>query len=101
MGDRSPMRSSDLYKLNKLLIRALTKKQILLLFEINRNDNKSLTSLISKLSAHNKIPISTLKLNAQLLKELELIDYGLSNPVKLTQSGRIVLELISDFHGKD
>lgn len=95
MGDGSPIRS-DLSKLNKLVLKALTKNQILLLKEIEKNSTKTITSLANKLSKATKIPLSTLKLNARVLKELDLIDYINSNPVELTDSSRLVLILLSD-----
>ena len=99
MGDGSPI-CSDLSKLNKLVLKALTKNQILLLKEIEKNFTKTITSLANKLSKTTKIPLSTLKLNARILKELDLIEYINSNPVELTDSGKLVLILLSDQNGK-
>lgn len=98
MGDGSPIRS-DLSSLKEILLKALTKKQILLLNEIKRNSTKTITTLVTRLSKNTKIPLSTLKLNARKLKILELIEYANSNPVELTNSGRLVLTLLGDQSG--
>ena len=93
MGDGSPI-LSDLSSLKKILIKALTKKQVLLLKEVENNSTKTITSLINKLSRTSKIPLSTLKLNARMLKHLGLIEYTNSNPVVISEAGRIVLKLV-------
>jgi hypothetical protein len=38
--------------------------------------DRSLTSLLKELSEECEIPLSTLKLNARILRELKLISYG-------------------------
>ncbi len=93
MGDGSPI-CSDLSSLKKVISKALTKNQILLLNEIEKNSTKTVTSLINKLSRVSKVPLSTLKLNARLLREMDLINYSESQPVELSGSGEIVLSLI-------
>ena len=95
MGDGSPI-CSDLSSLKKVILKALTKNQILLLNEIEKNSTKTVTTLVNRLSRSNKIPLSTLKLNARILKELELVKYYISEPVKLTDSGEFVLKIIGD-----
>ncbi|MBI2542592.1 MAG: hypothetical protein HYW24_00170 [Candidatus Aenigmarchaeota archaeon] len=67
---------------------------MLLLNEIESNSTKTITALVSTISKKSKIPISTLKLNARLLKDLELINYSVSEPVELSDSGRLVLTLL-------
>jgi hypothetical protein len=91
MGDGSPI-FSDFSSLKTLILKALNKNQILLLNEIEKNSTRTATGLVGKLSENAKIPLSTLKLNARLLKELGLLNY--SNPVKLTDTGKFVLEII-------
>lgn len=93
MGDGSPIRS-DLSSLKKVILKSLTRNQILLLNEIESNSTKTITALVSTISKKSKIPISTLKLNARLLKDLELINYSVSEPVELSDSGRLVLTLL-------
>lgn len=91
MGDGSPI-CSDLSSLKTIILKALTKNQILLLNEIEKNSTKTITSLINSLSNNRKIPLSTLKLNARTLKDLELLNY--SSPAELTVTGKLVLEII-------
>lgn len=93
MGERPPIHSG-LSSLKKVLLRALTKNQILLLNEIEKNSTKTVTSLVNRLSKKSEIPLSTLKLNARLLKKLELIKYSVSEPVELSETGKFVLDLI-------
>lgn len=95
MGDGSPI-CSDFSSLKKVVSKALTKNQILLLNEIKRNSTKTITTLVTRLSKNTRIPLSTLKLNARILKNLQLIEYTNSNPVELTDSGRLVLTLLGD-----
>ncbi|MHA1594568.1 MAG: transketolase [Candidatus Baldrarchaeia archaeon] len=83
--------------MGRLLRRALNEKQILIL---SHADGKfsSLNSLVSYLSEKYSISPSTLKLNAKILKDLGLIDYGSKNApknVEITELGRLVLALIS------
>ncbi len=93
MGDGSPI-SSDLSSLKKIILKALNQNQILLLNEIEKNPSKTITSIINKTSKTSKVPLSTLKLNARLLKELELIKYSVSKPVELSKSGMLVMNLV-------
>jgi len=60
---------------------------------------RSLTSLLKEISKERDIPISTLKFNARVLRELGLIKIereSNSNVVKLTELGELVLDLIKD-----
>lgn len=91
MGDGSPI-CSDLSSLKKILLKALTKNQVLLLNEIENNSTKTITTLLNVLSESTRIPISTLKLNARSLKDLGLLNY--SKPAELTATGRLVLKII-------
>jgi len=74
------------------LLRALNKNQILILSEIENNSSETITSLLTKLSKKSKIPLSTLKLNAKILRELGLITFG--NSVKLTDFGKFIVQII-------
>ncbi|WP_394354596.1 hypothetical protein [Thermococcus sp.] len=52
---------------------------------------------MEEISKDTRKPISTLKLNAKILKKLGLIDYGEKNnpkPIELTKHGRIVLKIL-------
>ncbi|MBO8173765.1 MAG: hypothetical protein H0Z18_00750 [Thermococcus sp.] len=80
----------------KLFLRALNENQLLILRSIN-GKHHSLNALLEELSRETKKPISTLKLNAKILKDLGLIDYGKKDnpkPVELTKHGKLVLKIL-------
>ncbi|MFA4646061.1 hypothetical protein P8X24_02115 [Pyrococcus kukulkanii] len=82
--------------LRKLLLRALNQNQRLILQSIN-GKHRSLNALLEELSRKERKSLSTLKLNARILKELGLIEYGTKEnpkPVTLTEEGRFVLKLL-------
>ncbi|MFO8110087.1 MAG: hypothetical protein R6U17_06185 [Thermoplasmata archaeon] len=79
-----------------LFLKALNDNQIFLLDHIN-GERKSLNSLLNYLCDKHDKPMSTLKLNARILKNLELIDYGSKNnprPVELTNGGEFIRTII-------
>ena len=83
--------------LKRLLARAINKNQILILNQVQTNSSSSITTALSKISRRERIPLSTLKLNAKILKELNLIDFGNIEEIKepeLTEVGRFVLEIV-------
>lgn len=88
---------TDLSSLRKVILRALTEKQILILKEIEQNAGLSITSLLNKISREKKIPLSTLKLGAKILKELNLISVNLHG-VRLTDAGLLLLSLLDSPH---
>ncbi len=74
----------------------MNENQRLILRSINGR-HRSLNSLLEELSRREKRPLSTLKLNARILKELGLIDYGTKDnprPVRLTEEGLLVLRIL-------
>lgn len=82
--------------IRKLVLRALNENQRLILRSINGR-HRSLNSLLEELSRKERKALSTLKLNARILKELGLIDYGTKEnprPVRLTEHGRMILSLL-------
>ncbi len=81
--------------LSKLLSRALNKNQLLLLDKISKNSEKTITALIEFVFKETGVPISTLKLNASVLKELDLIKFSNGDPVKLTSFGVFVFSLFA------
>ena len=95
MCERPPI-CSGLSSLRNVLLKALTKNQILLLNEIEQNSTKTITSLSNKLSNKLNIPLSTLKLNSRNLKKLGLIDFEVSDPVELTKMGKLVVKILGD-----
>ena len=90
------MEVPSLKVLKNLLFRALNENQRLILRNINGN-YRSLNVFLEDLSRRTSKPISTLKLNARILKELGLIDYVTRDrpkPVKLTEEGKVILMLL-------
>ena len=61
--------------LRRLLLRTLNDNQLLILSRIASN-NRPLTGLLINISRETGVPLSTLKLNARILRELNLISYG-------------------------
>jgi len=58
-----------------------------------------ITRILSELSEMHSVPYSTLKFNAKVLKDLELLDYGTAvDPVdvRLTDLGRLVLAILRE-----
>ena len=58
-----------------------------------------ITRILAELSEEQMVPYSTLKFNAKVLKELELLDYGTAvDPVdvRLTDSGRLILTILRE-----
>ncbi|MFH2112606.1 MAG: hypothetical protein ABIJ47_15260 [Candidatus Bathyarchaeota archaeon] len=58
-----------------------------------------ITRILAELSEKQMVPYSTLKFNAKVLKELELLNYGTAvDPVdvRLTDSGRLVLAILRE-----
>lgn len=58
-----------------------------------------MTSLLKDLSETREIPLSTLKLNARILRELNLISYGSTQEKRLAEVeklGSFVLRLLGD-----
>lgn len=59
----------------------------------------SITSILKAVSEKYDIPLSTLKLNAKILKDLNLITYGSAKRFRgaeLTGLGRVILSLVSE-----
>lgn len=78
------------------MLRTINENQSLILTHIPRVPT-SITSVLRELSKRFQIPLSTLKRNAQILKELNLITYGdVSNfkGVELTGLGRFISSLV-------
>lgn len=58
-----------------LILRTLNDNQMLILDAVASRE-RSLTSILKELSVECGVPLSTLKLNARILRELNLISYG-------------------------
>ena len=81
-----------------LFLKALNNNQLLILENIEGEDG-SLNSFLRELSDSSDTPLSTLKLNARILKDLELIDYGTKDepePVVLTEHGEMILDILEE-----
>ncbi|MFP4001877.1 MAG: hypothetical protein ACLFSM_00610 [Thermoplasmata archaeon] len=79
-----------------LFLRALNENQIFLMKNIE-GEYGSLNSFLRELTDGTDRSLSTLKLNARILKDLELITYGSKRdprPVELTEPGEVVLEIL-------
>ncbi len=84
--------------LRRLLLRALNENQVLILSNIGGSCER-VSRILQRISETRGIPLSTLKLNAKILRELRLIRYGsLAEPdeAELTPLGRNVLDFVDD-----
>jgi hypothetical protein len=95
-----PIRSleADEGDLRRLLLRALNDNQVLILSNIGGRGER-VSRILQRISDSRGVPLSTLKLNAKILRELRLIRYGtLSEPdeAELTPLGRNVLRVVED-----
>ena len=70
-----PISISGVDNLRRLLLRTLNDNQLLILNRVASN-SQPLTGLLNKLSQETGIPLSTLKLNARILRKFNLISYG-------------------------
>ena len=95
MEGRPPI-SDGRSSLRRVLLRAINKNQLILLDKISKNSTRTVTSISNSLSSELSIPISTLKLNCRILKNLDLIDFETSKPVSLTQAGKAILKIVGD-----
>lgn len=82
----------------ELFLRALNDNQIFLLKNID-GESRSLNDFLKEVTKNSEKPFSTLKLNARILKDLDLITYGSRTdpePVELTEPGEVILELLRE-----
>ena len=94
----TPISTSGVDDLRNLILRTLNDNQLLVLNTISEKD-QSLTSLLKQISKEYGIPLSTLKLNARILRELNLISYGNirnKRPAQLENLGQFILRLMLD-----
>lgn len=70
-----PISISGVDNLRRLLLRTLNDNQLLILNSVASN-SQPLTGLLNKLSQETGTPLSTLKLNARILRKFNLISYG-------------------------
>lgn len=84
--------------LRRLLLRALNDNQVLILSNIGGGEER-VSRILQRISETRGVPLSTLKLNAKILRELRLIRYGtLVEPdeAELTPLGKSVLGILDD-----
>ena len=82
--------------LRNLILRTLNDNQVLILTSVARQ-RRSMTSLLNGLSEEYGVPLSTLKLNARILRDLNLISYGSQSDrrnAKVELLGTFVLRLL-------
>ena len=95
-----PISSGGVDNLRNLILRTLNDNQLLVLNAVSERD-QSLTSTLKQLSEEYGIPLSTLKLNARILRELKLISYGSihnKQSARLENLGSFVVGLVN--HGR-
>jgi hypothetical protein len=99
-GAPIPISQAQINDLRRLLLRSLNDNQILILSHVEFR-SRLITSILKELSEKHDVPISTLKLNAKILKELNLISYGTASNqlnAELSDLGRFVISLIEEEH---
>jgi transketolase len=90
------MSEAQLDDLRRIVLRTINKNQILILTHIPRIPT-SITSVLRELSKRYHIPLSTLKRNSQILRDLNLISYGEApnfSGVEVTELGRFISGLM-------
>src|SRR5512137_2615972 len=95
-NDAPPISTGGVEDLRRLLLRTLNDNQLLILSRVASN-NRPLTGLLMRLSEETGIPLSTLKLNARILRELNLISYGCvgeRREAEVEPVGNLVLRLM-------
>ena len=93
-----PISDGGAQDLRKLILRTLNQNQVLVLKAV-ADRNQSLTSLLKQLSEDHGVPLSTLKLNARILRELNMISYGSirkRKSVSLEDLGRFIFGLLDE-----
>jgi hypothetical protein len=94
----TPISTGGVDDLRVLILRTLNDNQLLVLNAVADRE-QSLTSLLKQLSQEYQIPLSTLKLNARILRELNLISYGSirdKRTAQLESLGSFILRLLLD-----
>lgn len=94
----TPISRSGISDLRNLILRTLNDNQLLILTNVARQ-RKTMTSLLRALSEECDIPLSTLKLNGRILRELNLISYGSTRDkrnAKVEALGTFVLRLLGN-----
>jgi hypothetical protein len=82
----------------RLIAKALNQNQRLILEHLSESDGRPITQHLVSLSLERGVPLSTLKLNARILRDLELVSLA-DRSATLTPSGREVVHLLRDHVG--
>ena len=93
-----PISTSGVNDLRNLILRTLNDNQLLVLNAVSEKD-KTLTSLLKQLSEDYGVPLSTLKLNARILRDLNLISYGSIHnrqTAQLERLGKFVMRILME-----
>ncbi|MBL7169881.1 MAG: hypothetical protein ISS48_02585 [Candidatus Aenigmarchaeota archaeon] len=81
--------------LRRIIERGLNKNQLLILGELAGNGHYlTVTSCLGSLSRKSGVALSTLRWNVDVLKDLGLIGYEKGNPVRLSDPGKLVCEIL-------
>ncbi len=101
-GASTPISTGGVNDLRRLILRTLNDNQLLILTSIAR-ERRSLTSLLKRLHEDFGVPLSTLKLNSRILRELNLISYGSVHEkrhAELEPLGSFVMRLLGHVSGR-
>ena len=66
----------------------------MILYEIENNSCETISSLLKRISKFSGISLSTLKLNAKILKKLGLINFGNCSACHLTEFGSYIVKIM-------
>ncbi len=100
--DHPPISKDGVADLRRILLRTLNDNQLLILSRVAVMQ-RSLTSIVRELNKSHSVPLSTLKLNARILREFNLISYGEKRRgvnAEVLPLGRFVLKLIQEEQGR-
>lgn len=98
-GDLKPISIAEgqLKVLRKIIERGLNENQLLILKELASNGHYlTVTNFLDSLSKKYGIPESTLRWNVDVLKELRLITQKNGDPIRLSNSGRLIVKILGD-----
>ena len=98
-GNVQPISDDGRAGIARLLAKALNQNQRLILEHLSEPRGRPITPQLATLSSATGVPLSTLKLNARILRELGLIILA-DHDASLTRSGTEVFLLLRDHVGQ-